>query len=106
LPDEEPPPSAKPCEDRTAHSLSKPRTSSLLLHQVGSSTITPPRMARNLRVVIDDQLNFTVHIAGFALYNIRRIRPFLSELHSSYPSFCSLQTGLVMLSWQALARQS
>ncbi len=38
-----------------------------------------------LGVVIDDQLSFTDHIATtarscrFALYNIRKIRPFLSE---------------------------
>ncbi len=53
--------------------------------QLGSSTITPSRTARNLGVVIDDQLSFTDHIAimarsfRFALYNIRKIRPFLSE---------------------------
>ncbi len=52
--------------------------------QLGSSTITPSRTARNLGVVIDDQLSFTDHIATtarscrFALYNIRKIRPFLS----------------------------
>ncbi len=53
--------------------------------QLGSSTITPSRTARNLGVVIDDQLSFADHIATmarscrFALYNIRKIRPFLSE---------------------------
>ncbi len=53
--------------------------------QLGSSTITPSRTARNLGVVIDDQLSFTDHIAtttrscSFALNNIRKIRPFLSE---------------------------
>ncbi len=52
--------------------------------QLGSSTITP-KTARNLGVVIDDKLNFSDHIAKtarscrFALYNIRKIRPFLSE---------------------------
>ncbi len=51
--------------------------------QLGSSTITPSRTARNLGVVIDDQLSFTDHITTtartcrFALYNIRKIRPFL-----------------------------
>jgi len=35
------------------------------IQQLGS-TITPPRTARNLRVVIDDQLNFTDHIARTA----------------------------------------
>ncbi len=43
------------------------------------------RQCVNLGVVIDDQLRFTDHIATtarscrFALYNIRKIRPFLSE---------------------------
>ncbi len=47
--------------------------------QLDSSTITPSRTAR------DDQLSFTDHIATtawscrFAFYNIRKIRPFLSE---------------------------
>ncbi len=50
-----------------------------------SSTITSSKTARNLGVVIDDKLNFSDHIAKtarsciFALYNIRKIRPFLSE---------------------------
>ncbi len=53
--------------------------------QLGSSTITPSKTARNLGVVIDDKLNFSDHIAKtawscrFALYNIRKTRPFLSE---------------------------
>ncbi len=50
--------------------------------QLGSSTITPSRTAKNLGVVIDDQLSFTATTARscrFALYNIRKIRPFLSE---------------------------
>ncbi len=53
--------------------------------QLGSSTITSSKTARNLGVVIDDKLNFSDHIAKtarsgrFALYNIRKIRPFLSE---------------------------
>ncbi len=52
---------------------------------LGASTITPSKMARNLGVVIDDQLNFSDHITKtarscrFALYNIKKIRPFLSE---------------------------
>ncbi|XP_048010489.1 uncharacterized protein LOC125244450 [Megalobrama amblycephala] len=56
--------------------------------QLGSSTITPSRTARNLGVVMDDCLTFTDHVAAttrscrFALYNIRKIRPFLSE-HST-----------------------
>ncbi len=53
--------------------------------QLGSSTITPSETARNLGVVIDDKLNFTDHITKpvrscrFALYNIKKIRPFLWE---------------------------
>ncbi len=53
--------------------------------QLGSSTITPSKTARNLGVVIDDKLNFSDHITKtarscrFALYNIKKIRPFFSE---------------------------
>ncbi len=53
--------------------------------QLISSTITPSKTARNLGVVIDDKLNLSDHIAKnarsckFALYNIKKIRPFLSE---------------------------
>ncbi len=64
----------------------------LFLHnftiQLGTSTITPSKTARNLGVVIDDHLTFSDHIAKtaqscrFALFNIRKIRPFLSE-HAS-----------------------
>ncbi len=52
------------------------------------STITPSKTARNLGVVIDDKHNFSDHITKtarscrFALYNIKKIRPFLSE-HAS-----------------------
>ncbi len=52
--------------------------------QLGSSTITPSKTARNLGVVIDDKLNFSDHITKtarscrFALYKIKKIRPFLS----------------------------
>ncbi len=55
------------------------------LYHLSVSTITPSKTARNLGVVIDDKLNFSDHIAKtawscrFALYNIRKIRPFLSE---------------------------
>ncbi len=56
--------------------------------QLGSSTITPSKTARNLGVMIDDQLTFSDDIAKtawscrFALFNIKKIRPFLSE-HAS-----------------------
>ncbi len=51
--------------------------------QLGPSNIT--KTARNLGVVIDDKLNFSDHITKnarscrFALYNIKKIRLFLSE---------------------------
>ncbi len=53
--------------------------------QLGSLTITPSASVRNLGVIFDDQLTFKEHIAKtarscrFALHNIRRIRPFLTE---------------------------
>ncbi len=53
--------------------------------QLGLSTITPSKTARNLGLVIDDKLNFSDHITKtarscrFALYNIKKIRPFLWE---------------------------
>ncbi|KAI7794279.1 reverse transcriptase [Triplophysa rosa] len=65
--------------------LADPKIHHNLNIELGSSTITPSRTARNLGVVIDDQLNFTDHVASttrscrFILYNIRKIRPFLFE---------------------------
>ncbi len=53
--------------------------------QLGSSTNTPSASVRNLCVIFDDQLTFKEHIAKtarscrFALHNIRKIRPFLTE---------------------------
>ncbi|XP_049319645.1 uncharacterized protein LOC111194633 [Astyanax mexicanus] len=50
-----------------------------------NSLVTPSAEARSLGVVMDDQLSFSSHIANltrscrFLLYNIRRIRPFLSQ---------------------------
>ncbi|MCI4375953.1 hypothetical protein PGIGA_G00115620 [Pangasianodon gigas] len=50
-----------------------------------NSLISPSVTARNLGVTIDNQLSFSSHIANltrscrFLLYNIRRIRPFLSS---------------------------
>ncbi len=77
--------------------------------QLVSSTITPSRTARNLGVVIDDQLSFTDHIATtarscrFALYNIRKIRPFLSEQAAQLLAklLFSPEWTIVMLSWRA-----
>ncbi len=62
-----------------------------------------------LEVVIDDQLSFTDHIATtarscrFALYNIRKIRPFLSEQAAQLLSklLFSPDWTIVMLSWRA-----
>ncbi len=55
--------------------------------QLGSSTITPSKTARNSQKPwsCDDKLNFSDYITKtarscrFALYNIKKIRPFLSE---------------------------
>ncbi len=65
-----------------------PATSTLhhdFMIQLGSSTITPSASVRNLGVIFDGQLTFKEHIAKtarscrFALHNIRKIRPFLTE---------------------------
>ncbi len=56
--------------------------------QLGTSTITPSKTARNLGVMIDDQLTLSDHIAKsirscrFVLFNTMKIRSFLSE-HAS-----------------------
>ncbi|XP_051561236.1 uncharacterized protein LOC127445296 [Myxocyprinus asiaticus] len=53
--------------------------------QLAATTVTPSKSIRNLGVTIDNRLNFTDHISKttrscrFTLYNIRKIRPFLSE---------------------------
>ncbi len=53
--------------------------------QLGSSTITHSTSVRNLGVIFNDQLTFKENIAKtarscrFALHNIRKIRPFLTE---------------------------
>ncbi len=53
--------------------------------QLGTSIITPSTSVRNLGVIFDDQLTFKEQIAKtarscrFALHNIRKIRPFLTE---------------------------
>ncbi|KAI4902791.1 hypothetical protein NFI96_011169, partial [Prochilodus magdalenae] len=50
-----------------------------------NSLIAPAEDARGLGVILDGQLSFSAHIANltrscrFLLYNIRRIRPFLSQ---------------------------
>ncbi len=56
--------------------------------QLGTSTITPSKTARNLGVMIDDLLTFsdridkTARSCRFVLFNIKKIRPFISE-HAS-----------------------
>ncbi|KAK3533230.1 hypothetical protein QTP70_013667 [Hemibagrus guttatus] len=51
---------------------------------LSNSMISPTATARNLGVTMDNQLSFSSHVANvtrscrFLLYNIRRIRPFLS----------------------------
>ncbi len=53
--------------------------------QLGSSTITPSSLVRNIGVIFDDQLTFKEHIAKtarscrFVLHNIRKIRPFITQ---------------------------
>ncbi len=53
--------------------------------QLGSSTITSSSSVRDLGVIFDDQLTFKDHIAKtarscrFALHNIRKIKPFLTQ---------------------------
>ncbi|KAK2915631.1 hypothetical protein Q8A73_006225 [Channa argus] len=52
---------------------------------IGSTVIVPTNSAKNLGVIIDDQLSFKDHISSvsracrFALYNIRKIRPHITE---------------------------
>ncbi len=57
--------------------------------QLSSSTITPSSSVRNICVIFDDQLTFKDHIAKtarscrFALHNIRKTRPFLTQQHAA-----------------------
>src|SRR4029434_2133087 len=52
---------------------------------IDSLSLVPSKTARNLGVIIDDQLTFTAHIASVsrscrcALYNIRKITPSLPQ---------------------------
>ncbi len=75
--------------------------------QLGSSTITPSKPARNLGVMIDDQLTVSDHITKttrscrFALFTIKKIMPFLLD-HATQLLvllFCPDLT-ITMLSWQ------
>ncbi len=77
--------------------------------QLGSSTITPSRTARNLGVVIDDQLSFTDHIATTArscrlpYTTLGRLGPSCqSKPHNSLSKLLfSPDWTIVMLSWRA-----
>ncbi|XP_062319148.1 uncharacterized protein LOC134022004 [Osmerus eperlanus] len=66
----------------------KPSISHDLSITLGSATVTPSSSARNLGVTMDDKLSLTAHIAAvsrscrFTLYNIRKIKRYLSE-HST-----------------------
>ncbi len=82
--------------------------------QLGTSIITPSKTARNLGVMIDDQLTFSDHIAKtarscrFALFNIKKIRPFLYGTCFTTPcsSSCSVQAGLLQCSFGRSSSQS
>ncbi|KAF4075661.1 hypothetical protein AMELA_G00221390, partial [Ameiurus melas] len=53
--------------------------------QLSSLTLMPTKTARNLGVILDEGLTFTDHISAtarscrFILYNIKKIRPFLTK---------------------------
>ncbi len=73
--------------------------------QLGSSTITSSKTARNLGVVIDDKLNFSDHIAKIAdlLYTMLwRSGPFFRNMqHNSLFKLLSCPGWTIaMLSWQ------
>ncbi len=63
--------------------------------KLGSSTITPSSSVRNLGLIFDDQLTFKDHIAKtiwscmFALQNIRKIRPFLTQHATQLVVYCT-----------------
>src|SRR4029434_9746467 len=77
---------------------------------IDSLSLVPSKTARNLGVIIDDQLTFTAHIASvsrsccFALYYLRKIRPsvtlyasrlLVQALVSARVDYCNaLLTGL------------
>ncbi len=81
--DEGPSPTTQPCQELLVVPAN-PSFHHNFTIQLDASTITPSKTARNL----DDKLNFSDHVAKtarfcrFALYNIKKIRSFLSE-HAS-----------------------
>src|SRR4029434_4670314 len=84
--DEKPPPSAEPGQNGTdglsSQTSHPPHNINI---NIDSLSLVPSKTARNLGVIIDDQLTFTDHIASvsrscrFALFNIRKIRPYLTQ---------------------------
>ncbi|KAK3569878.1 hypothetical protein QTP86_006753 [Hemibagrus guttatus] len=66
---------------------------------LSNSMISPSAIARNLGVTMDNQLSFSSHVTNvtrscrFLLYNIRRIRPFLSTQATqlSVSNVCALE---------------
>lgn len=74
-------------------------------YKLGTSTRTPSSTDKMLGAIIDDQLIFIDHIVitawfcRFALYNIRKIRPFKSySLNSHRPSSQCFQTCVTQTS--------
>ncbi len=83
--DEGPPPLTQPCQDRTACGSIKPTVSSQFHHSVRHINHNSFKNNQKLGVMIDDQLTFSDHIAKtaqscrFSVFNIKKIRLFLSE---------------------------
>ncbi len=69
--------------------------------QLGSSTITSSKTARNLGVVIDDKLNFSDHIAKtarsgkFALYNCKTLGEGRTHTHLNIMASTSLNSDFL-----------
>ena len=77
---------------------------------IDNTTVVPSQTAKNLGVIFDNQLSFSVYITGtarscrFSLYNIRKVRPLLTReatqllvqsLVISHLDYCNvLLTGL------------
>ncbi len=83
--DEKTPSTAEPGKDWASCLPCHSNSTAWLHDSVRFITITPSASVRNLGVIFDDQLTFKEHIAKtarscrFALHNIRKIRPFLTE---------------------------
>ncbi len=83
--DERTSPTAQPGKDLNSYLPCHSSSTAWFHHPARFSTITPSTTIRNLGVILADQLTFKDHIAKtarscrFALHNIRKIRPFLTE---------------------------